>query len=257
MLPRIFAVAVGVNAVAVLVAAQFGAFKSIQREFGASKVVLLAPADAPKEKEKPVEKTKKEAPKPSTTKKAPGPANKSTSTPKNRLAQPKVVTGTGDAAGGGDTPAAAAGGNLAPGTLPTNVNGGTKPTTPVNNDAQPKTDTQPTTTKTTVTETKPTTETTDKPKPEPKFVECEVIDQPQPDIPDDLRSDELDKEYVAEFVVGPDGNPESVNTVQSTGINELDKVALEAAKKWKFKPATLGGEATTQTVRLKIEFRVQ
>ncbi len=89
MLPRIFAVAVGVNAVAVLVAAQFGAFKSIQREFGASKVVLLAPADAPKEKEKPVEKTKKEAPKPSTTKKAPGPANKSTSTPKNRLAQPK------------------------------------------------------------------------------------------------------------------------------------------------------------------------
>jgi protein TonB len=94
-------------------------------------------------------------------------------------------------------------------------------------------------------------------KPEPKFIECEPTAQPQPVIPDDLRSEELSKDFVAELQVGEDGIPTSVKTVQSTGIDELDRLALDAARKWRFTPATLGGVPTAQTVRITMQFRVQ
>ena len=255
MLPRIFAVAVLVNCAAVLVAAQFGAFKAIQREFGASKVILIAPAEAPKEKEKPTQKVKKAEPKARAAKKSDGAPAKGKSAPKNALSQPKVVTGTGGA-GNGNGAVAAPGGNLNPGSLPTVGGGGpAKPKPEPTSTPKPAPTPQPQPKP----QLQPKVERTPeaKPIPVPVFIDCEPIDQPQPAIPDDLRMDALSKDYVADFEVGPDGVPISVKTVQSTGIDELDRVALDAARKWKFKPATLGGVATTQTVRLKIEFRVQ
>ena len=58
------------------------------------------------------------------------------------------------------------------------------------------------------------------------------------------------------FVVGPDGMPIRVTVSQSTGNNELDRIALDAAKQWRFKPATRDGQPVESRVRLHIEFQV-
>jgi protein TonB len=254
LLPRIFAIAVMVNVVAVLIAAQFGAFKAIQKQFGDAKVVLLKPAEAPKEKSKPVEK--KARPKSQTSRKAQERSTKSSSTAHPKASAPQVVASGASSADGPGGPV------VDQGTL----RGGELPATKAPEPAKPeeKTTTQPSPQP--QPEPKPEVRPEPKPepkpakpepKPEPKFIECEAISQPQPAIPDDLRAEELSKDFVAEAVVGTDGVPKSLKTSQSTGIDELDRVALEAAKKWRFTPATLGGAPTEQTVLIKIQFRVQ
>jgi len=101
------------------------------------------------------------------------------------------------------------------------------------------------------------------PKPEPKapvFTEAApamAIDrEPQPAIPEDLRADALDKTCVVRFTVGPDGSTIRVQIAQSSGNNELDRAALDAARQWKFKPATRDGEPVESQVNLHIEFQV-
>ena len=93
---------------------------------------------------------------------------------------------------------------------------------------------------------------------EPVFTQATPLEghQPQPTIPDDLRSDALDKTFVAEVTVGPDGMPNSVTVSQSTGSNELDRLAMDTAKQWRFKPATRDGQPIESRVRLRIEFQV-
>jgi TonB family protein len=251
LLPKVFAIAILVNIVMVLIAAQFGALKAIQRELGDTKVVLVAPAEAPKEKEKPAEK-KKAAPKAQASHKAAGAQAKSAASNRPRTNQPQVVTAgpaNGDAGGSGPV---ADQGSLKAGEIPTEKTGTKAPVTEPTPQPQPQPKPEPTP------EPQPKPEPPKpEPKPEPKFVDCEAISQPQPTIPDDLRNDELSKDFIGELEVGPDGVPTSAKTAQSTGIDELDRLALEAAKKWRFTPATLGGVPTEQTVRIKIEFRVQ
>jgi protein TonB len=253
LLPKVFGIAVLVNCVAVLIAAQFGAFKAIQREFGPSKVVLVTPADAPKEKEKPAKKKENKS---STTHKAAGSA-KSAKANRPKANAPAVVTAgpsNGEGTGG---PVADQGTGLKPGEIPTNIakpGGAAKPDT--TGEGEPKPATKPEPPPEVKPETKPQPKAT--PAPEPaKFIDCVPTEQPQPTIPDDLLSDSLSKDFIAEVHVGPDGVPTSASVFQSTGISELDKVALEAAKRWRFTPATLGGQATDQTVHVKMQFRVQ
>jgi len=90
------------------------------------------------------------------------------------------------------------------------------------------------------------------------FTEAAPIEgrQPQPTIPDDFRSDALDTTVVVDVTVGPDGAPTSASISQSTGKRELDKLAVDAAKQWRFKPATRDGEPVESRVRLHIEFQV-
>jgi protein TonB len=92
----------------------------------------------------------------------------------------------------------------------------------------------------------------------PIYTAAEPMDdrQPQPTIPDDLRTSSLDKMCVVEFVVGTDGRPVSVRVVTSTNNSELDNLALDAAKKWRFRPATRDGQPVEGKVRLHIEFQV-
>jgi TonB family protein len=254
LLPKVFAIAVLVNAVAVLIAAQFGALKAIQREFGPANVVLIAPAEAPKEKEKPAKKKETKA---APVRKAAGANAKSARSNHPKTNLPAVVTaGPSNGEDSGSGPVADSGGGLKPGEIPTIKNGGgEKPKPDSTADTVPKVEPKPEVKP----ETKPEVKPEPKPQPvvEPKFVDAEPISQPQPAIPDDLLTEDLSKDYIAELEVGPDGVPTSAKTVQSTGIDELDRVALDTARKWRFSPATLGGAPTDQTVRVKIQFRVQ
>lgn len=252
VLPKAFAIAVGVVFVAVVIAAQFGVFKAIKREFGPANVVLVTPAEAPKEKEKPQPKKEKKS---EPVRKAAGSKGKTAKANHPRMSAPTVVTAgnsNGEGTGGATVEQ---GTGLKPGELPTTIakpSAGSKPettTTPTPKVTAP----QPA-----AAQPKPEVKSEPKPNPAPaKFVDAEPVDQPQPTIPDDLLSEDLSKDYIAEAHIGPDGVPTSVKTIQSTGIDELDKVALDAARKWRFTPATLGGVPTDQTVHIKIQFRVQ
>lgn len=54
--------------------------------------------------------------------------------------------------------------------------------------------------------------------------------------------------------IGPDGVPTSVSLVSGSGSRDLDRAALDAVKRWRFRPAIEGGRPTVGTVVVPIEF---
>ncbi len=94
------------------------------------------------------------------------------------------------------------------------------------------------------------------PPPVPPVVTAAVpLTQPKPSIPDDLRDSDLSADFNALFTVHPDGSA-SVKMVSSTGNQMLDALALDAAKRWTFRPATRGGQPVESFLRLRVEFSV-
>jgi protein TonB len=79
--------------------------------------------------------------------------------------------------------------------------------------------------------------------------------QVKPIIPDDLRDSDLDAKFRALFVVHADGTAD-VKVVDSTGNNELDQLALQAAREWRFHPAIEAGRPVESYLRLEVEFQV-
>ena len=93
---------------------------------------------------------------------------------------------------------------------------------------------------------------------EPKadiIVEAEPVYQPAPIIPDDLLDSDIDMTFFGYFDVKPDGTVD-VKMVQSTGNSILDRLAMDAAKQWKFTPATKNGVPVESYRRLQVEFVV-
>ena len=184
---------------------------------------------------------------------------------KSNLNQPKVVVANGGTPGGAadGEPTVDANGSGTAGQLPSERTD----TTPVTIKApDPEPEKKPV-----IPQAKPEPPPRTEPKPAPEMVkpkpvpappkpalltEADPTYSPQPTLPDDLRSEALDKTFVAEFVVGVDGKPNTVKVAQSTGNDELDRLALETAKKWRFKPATRDGQPIESRVRLHIEFTV-
>jgi len=57
--------------------------------------------------------------------------------------------------------------------------------------------------------------------------------------------------------IGPDGVPSDVEVANGSGSRYLDRAAVDAVKRWRFRPATQGGQPTTGTVMVPIEFQAQ
>lgn len=274
LLGRIIGISILAHMIMLPILAHFGAFKKIQEHFVQTQMVVLPPPDSVKEKpiEKKTAKTAKaKVPNVNKTKTAanhaPSHANHS------NLPQPHIAVATGDK-GGGDANNTAEEGNGKVGEVPVDQNAKKpevaktnetapvekqpeKPVVPVEKQpekpiVQAPVVKQPEVIKTPAEPIQPAV-----PK-EPVFTAAQPLNdnQPKPAIPDDLRSDAIDKTVVIEFTVGEDGAPMAVKALQSTGNDELDRRALDAARKWRFKPATRDGQPVVGRVRLSIEFQV-
>jgi protein TonB len=259
LLTRIIVVSVAVHIVALPILAKFGAFKKIKREYLETQMVKLPPPPVEKQKPEVKKQQAKVVHKSAASKTASaahaGPRRSNPNAPHVAVAQ---GNGTGD-----DSGPTVDQGNGKAGVLPTAV----KPKTEDTGTPQPTTTTptpQPTQPEKVVKNTEPVKTTTPEPvKPAepaaphiPVVVEAEPTNSPQPTIPDDLRSDAIDKTCVAEVTVSETGMPVSVKISQSSGNSELDALAMDTAKRWRFKPATSDGVPVQSTVRLHIEFQV-
>ncbi len=258
LLARIITGTIIAHIIVLPIAAHFGAFDKIKKQFSDSRVTLVP---APKQvKDKDQAKEHKSKPKPAKTAgksaaRRGGPVKAdpnrqkvvadNSSNPGATTDGPGIVQGTKTDAGAIPPPSAGAG------TPKNNAGGGGAPETtppvkpPV---APPLTPPAP---------VPPKPEETPKPKHIPVYAEPAQDYSPQPTIPDDLRNEPLEKNFVALFTVGADGKPIDVKMTQSTGSLELDEIALKTAKQWRFKPATLDGSGVTSKVKLTIEFKVE
>lgn len=89
--------------------------------------------------------------------------------------------------------------------------------------------------------------------PLPVLTAAAPLAEPQPSLPNDLSFDDIHGSFFALFTIHADGSTE-VNMVTSTGNQEADKIALETARRWKFRPATLNGRPVESYQRLEVEF---
>lgn len=56
--------------------------------------------------------------------------------------------------------------------------------------------------------------------------------------------------------VGADGNPVDVSVLESSNSRDLDRAALDAVRRWRFRPAQRDGQAVAGTVVVPIEFKL-
>lgn len=270
---RIFVISILAHIVLLPILAHYGAFKKIQQHFVELQAVRLPPPPAP-EKAKQETKKQPKVPVKAAQKARRGPTASHTrqAAQKSNFTQPKVVASSGGPGGGEGGPTVnndLANGKA--GEVPKDETT-TKPPTVKQPEPMPEKQSEPLKTTEPSKEIarieQPVVKTPVVKAPEPKAPEPKApvfteaapampLDQePKPAIPDDLRADALDKTCVVRFTVSPDGTAAKVEIAQSSGSDELDRAALDAARQWKFKPATRDGEPVESQVNLHIEFQV-
>ena len=270
MLMRILGISVLVHIIALPILARFGAFKKIQQQFAGPQVVFVPPPPlTEKEKHEAKREAKHEPKKAQQVARRSEPTHQSASHAQARtnLNAPRVLAGGGGP--GGEGAGAVVQGSGKAGVVPTEKgNAGAKTEEPVKPVDKPKTEepVKPIEKPKPIDPVKPIekpkpeepVKPIEKPKPASVYTEAEPIEgrQPQPAIPDDLRSDALDKTCIIEVVVGSDGAPVDVKVTTSTNVQDLDRLAVETARKWRFKPATRDGQPVESRVRLHVEFQV-
>ena len=242
LLPKMIGVAVLVNAILLPILAQLGVFKNIGGQKLTQVELIKLP---PPEKRPPTpKKTAKKAVKPHAaghkTAARPAAARPAPSGP-----PPVHVVAAGPSPGG-------SGGSGDAGIVPS----GSGPVTP----QPPVPPTPPAPAPPPPVPTPPAPAPPPVPKPAPPappvvpiLTAAVPLSQPKPIIPDDLQSSDINTVFNALFTVHTDGTA-SVKMVSSTGDPTLDMLALEAAKRWTFRPATRDGQPVESFLRLRIEF---
>jgi len=96
----------------------------------------------------------------------------------------------------------------------------------------------------------------DPPKPKGPTVDSEPTGQVQPEIPDDLKTEDLKTFVRVRVEIAEDGSFQVVLRT-SSGKKEVDDLILNALKKWKWKPALKEGEPIKSTQLFKFEIEVK
>lgn len=88
------------------------------------------------------------------------------------------------------------------------------------------------------------------------WVQAEPIVCPKPEIPPELHEQCHKSCCTARFTILEDGK-HTVKLLASSGVAEVDEIALSTLKRWKFKPATMNGKAVESSRKIRVEFEVE
>ena len=83
------------------------------------------------------------------------------------------------------------------------------------------------------------------------------ISRPAPSYPPDAIRNGETGTAVVRIEVGADGEPIEVSLVSRTGSRSLDRAALAAARRWKFRPAQRNGQPVPGVVEAPIAFSLE
>ena len=85
----------------------------------------------------------------------------------------------------------------------------------------------------------------------------EYLYNPPPDYPPRARRLGLEGEVLIRTRVLPNGESGELVLVQSSGYALLDQAAMEAVRKWRFRPARHGNELIVSWVEIPVRFRLE
>ncbi|MBX9686790.1 MAG: energy transducer TonB [Candidatus Obscuribacterales bacterium] len=91
---------------------------------------------------------------------------------------------------------------------------------------------------------------------EAKMIDAQVLEAPSPEIPAEYQSEAFKSNLTARFNISAEGKVE-VKLLDSSGVEEIDKLVLSTLKKWRFKPASLDDRPVASNRKLKIELEVE
>ncbi len=80
------------------------------------------------------------------------------------------------------------------------------------------------------------------------------ISRPAPRYPQEALSRNIGGVVRVQAVVAADGSVERMEVAGSSGNRYLDRAAMDAVRRWRFKPAVRNGQAVTATVIVPLEF---
>jgi periplasmic protein TonB len=83
----------------------------------------------------------------------------------------------------------------------------------------------------------------------------ELIYDPDPEFSDEARRAKYQGVCVVSLIVDAQGNPQRVQVIRHLGMG-LDEKAMEAVRRYKFKPATLQGRPVPVEVNIEVNFRI-
>ena len=81
-----------------------------------------------------------------------------------------------------------------------------------------------------------------------------AVSRPPPRYPQEALRRNIGGVVHVQVVVGPDGNVERMELASSSGDRHLDRAAMEAVRRWRFRPAVRNGQPVAATVVVPLEF---
>ncbi len=89
-----------------------------------------------------------------------------------------------------------------------------------------------------------------------KYADAMAVECPQPEIPASLHEECYKSCCLARFCITCEGKHQ-VTLISSSGSDEVDEIALQTLRRWKFKPAMLNGKPVQSVRKIKVEFEVE
>jgi TonB family protein len=80
------------------------------------------------------------------------------------------------------------------------------------------------------------------------------VSRPAPHYPREAQRRNIGGSVRVQVTVAADGSVERLQLAEGSGNRELDRAAMEAVRRWTFKPATRNGQAVAATVIVPLEF---
>jgi protein TonB len=85
--------------------------------------------------------------------------------------------------------------------------------------------------------------------------ELAALETPPPAYPIELACAGAGGQTVLKVTVGTEGKPTEVALIRSSGQTQLDQLAQEKVREWKFRAATRNGQPVAQTIQVPVDFK--